>query len=120
MSAFNRWVAPWVVAWFFGCTAMAATGLPAVQSVTDGQMVSEFLHTHLDNLARDSAKGGGEHLLAFAQLIGISQSQYRAFSAMMQQHYSSLFPNTWLPPQAFVHRLIGLLNTNHIDYRPSR
>jgi hypothetical protein len=49
-----------------------------------------FAAANFDNLSQDMAKGGGEHLASFAQLLGIKDEQRGEFYALTQENYAKL------------------------------
>jgi hypothetical protein len=61
-----------------------------------------FVANNYDNIARDAAQGGGEHLQSLAQLMQMPDSDARHFYQLAQVNYDALFADpgtdyaTWL------------------------
>jgi len=53
--------------------------------------VKQFATVNLDRLQEDMALGSGEHLTAFAHLLGIRESHQAEFFAVTKQNYPLLF-----------------------------
>lgn len=58
---------------------------------SDAQNVKEFASINLDRLREDMARGSGEHLTAFAQLLGVRENYQAEFFAATKQNYPILF-----------------------------
>lgn len=58
---------------------------------SDPQRVTQFASANLDRLKEDMARGGGEHLTALAQLLGIKEIHRSEFFTVTRQNYPSLF-----------------------------
>jgi hypothetical protein len=52
---------------------------------------NHFLETEWAFLNEDAARGKGEHLTAFTQLMGCSKEQETQFAALVRNNYYSLF-----------------------------
>ena len=52
--------------------------------------VTVFANANFDNLSQDMAKGNGEHLTSFAELLNIPQEQRAEFYALAQSHYRGI------------------------------
>lgn len=59
--------------------------------MTDAQNVKRFASVNLDRLKEDIARGGGEHLTAFAHLLGIKEMHQPEFFRVSKQNYPTLF-----------------------------
>lgn len=57
----------------------------------DVQNVRQFASVNLDRLKEDMARGGGEHLTAFAHLLGIKEIHQPEFFRVSKQNYPKLF-----------------------------
>lgn len=57
----------------------------------EARKVKAFASVNLDRLKEDMARGGGEHLTAFAHLLGIKEMHQREFFAVTKQNYPTLF-----------------------------
>lgn len=51
----------------------------------------QFVAANIDELARDTAKGNGAHLVSLAGLMGISAEDQAAFFAVSQANYDKIF-----------------------------
>jgi hypothetical protein len=58
---------------------------------SDAQSVTRFASANLDRLKEDMARGGGEHLTAFARLLGIKEIHQAEFFTVTRQNYPFLF-----------------------------
>jgi hypothetical protein len=58
---------------------------------SDAQNVKRFASVNLDRLREDMARGNGEHLTAFAHLLGVRENQQTEFFAVTKQNYPILF-----------------------------
>jgi hypothetical protein len=58
---------------------------------SDAQKVTQFASANLDRLKEDMARGGGEHLTAFAHLLGIKEMHQTEFFTVTRQNYPFLF-----------------------------
>jgi hypothetical protein len=57
------------------------------------EKVLHFASNNLDRLARDIARGSGEHLSALAKLIEVSDRDLPAFQDLTQRNFATLFPH---------------------------
>jgi hypothetical protein len=62
----------------------------------DGRIRSEraqeaFAEVNFESLAQEMAKGQGEHLTAFAHLLGCSENSTDEFGRLTQRHYTQIF-----------------------------
>lgn len=55
------------------------------------QNINLFAAVNLDRLREDIARGNGEHLAAFAHLLGIKQTRQTEFFAFAKHNYPILF-----------------------------
>ncbi len=62
-------------------------------TVTASARARHFASTSLDNIARDTAMGGGESLDALAALMGVQDADRAAFAQLAQNHFDALFPS---------------------------
>lgn len=58
---------------------------------SDVQSVKQFASVNLDRLKEDMARGGGEHLTAFAHLLNIKEIHQPEFFRVSKQNYSKFF-----------------------------
>ena len=49
-----------------------------------------FVAANYDDLSQEMAQAGGEHLVAFASMLGVREHDYAEFFALTQQHHETL------------------------------
>ena len=79
---------------------------------TEAQKVQAFTTVNLDRLKEDMARGSGEHLTAFAHLLGIKENHKSDFFTLTKQKYPVLFSSE--PTNA--EDMLARLNTELNDY----
>jgi len=52
-----------------------------------------YTSTNMDSLAVEMARGEGEHLDAFAELLGVPESEQDRFGRLMQAHLGTIVPH---------------------------
>jgi hypothetical protein len=55
---------------------------------------SVFMEVNLASLSKDAAQGQGEHLSAFAEILGCSQGESSTFSDVTRSNYSEIFKSS--------------------------
>ncbi|GFO67369.1 hypothetical protein GMLC_09480 [Geomonas limicola] len=55
------------------------------------QKAKQFASANLDRIREDAARGGGEHLAAFAYLLGVKEERQPEFFQTTRQNFSTLF-----------------------------
>ncbi len=70
--------------------------------VTTAYQRNIYVAGNLDNIARDAARGGGDHLRSLAQLMEITEQDQPAFFAVTQARYDSLFSDTQVDAQEWL------------------
>jgi hypothetical protein len=58
---------------------------------TSNERVNVFVADNMDSLAKDIAKGEGEHLSTLASLMSIPQTDRAAFNAKLQKNFSRIY-----------------------------
>jgi hypothetical protein len=76
----------------------------------EAQNVKMFAAVNLDRLKGDMARGNGEHLTAFAHLLGIKETHQSEFFAFTKQNYATLFSSEPTTSEDMVARLNTELN----------
>ena len=66
-------------------------GCNAEATVTASFQLNIFVASNFDNIARDAAQGGGEHLQSLATLMSMNAEDTVLFFQFSQQQYDSLF-----------------------------
>jgi hypothetical protein len=69
------------------------------------QKVKMFATVNLDRLKEDMARGSGEHLTAFAHLLGVKETHQSEFFAFTKKNYSILFSSEPTTSEDMVARL---------------
>lgn len=81
----------------FQNTSEASTDMTSSTSPRDeekesnAQKAERFAAANLERLQGDMARGGGEHLTAFAHLLGIKETRQGEFFSYTKQNYPLLF-----------------------------
>lgn len=78
--------------------------------------VKAYAAVNLDRLREDMARGGGEHLTAFAHLLGIRDTHRAEFYALARDRYPVLFSSEPTTSEVMLARLDVELG-NHPDWR---
>lgn len=83
---------------------------------THGQAkdVKQFASANLDRLKEDMARGGGEHLTAFAQLLRIKESRQPEFFTATKTNYPVLFSSERTTSEEMLAKL-----TTELDAHPT-
>lgn len=79
---------------------------------SDVQNVKQFAAVNLDRLKEDIARGNGEHLTAFAYLLGIKETHRSEFYAVTKQNYPRLFASEPTSSEDLLARLNTELEAN--------
>ncbi len=72
-------------------TDFTSSTSPSDEKVSQTNKIKTFAAVNIDRLKEDMARGNGEHLTAFAQLLGIPESHRAEFCALTKQKYPILF-----------------------------
>lgn len=64
---------------------------PRDETRRNDQKVKQFASVNRDRIREDAARGGGEHLAAFAYLLGVKQERQPEFFQAARENYSQLF-----------------------------
>lgn len=87
-----------------------AFGCDSTGAVTADAELRKFAASHIDQLARDVARGEGEALAAFAHALQVPAQQHEAFGAFAQAHFVELFPHQSVDSNQMIdafYRLLG-------------
>jgi hypothetical protein len=79
---------------------------------SEAQKVKAFAAVNIDRLKEDMARGSGEHLTAFAHLLGIKENHKSDFFTLTKQNYPVLFSSEPTTSEDMLARL----NTELNDY----
>jgi hypothetical protein len=85
-------------------------GCDGTGKVTADADLRKFAANHIDQLARDIARGEGESLSAFAHLLALPAEQHGAFGAFTQAHFVDLFPNDGVTSNEMIDAFYRLLD----------
>ncbi len=86
---------------WFGLT-FDSLGCNANGVVTAQYQRNLYVANNLDNIARDAARGGGDHLRSLAQLMNIEEQDQPAFFAVTQARYDALFGTSTVDSQSWL------------------
>lgn len=79
-----------------------------------GHAISHYLQIQYDNLARDAARGGGNYVAAYGELIGIRGRKLKHLSRLLKQNHAWLFAAAKADPQWIHDRINDLLRHNGV------
>ena len=85
----------------FGISS-GTSGCTSNGTILSEYRVTVFANANFDNLSQDMAKGSGEHLTSFAELLNIPQEQRADFYALAQSHYRGLVESGENTPSAML------------------
>lgn len=74
----------------FGITS-GTSNCPGPSAMAKNDRLNEFVVANMDNLAKDIAKGSGEALEAFADLLQIPAEKRAEFAGKLQANFASIF-----------------------------
>ncbi|MFK8076406.1 MAG: DUF3015 family protein [Granulosicoccus sp.] len=69
-----------------------------------------FVAINFDNIARDAAQGGGEHLQSLAEIMQIQESDTQRFYDLAQVNYDELFGGVTTDHQSWLETLDNTLS----------
>ncbi len=73
--------------------------------IDQDQQILAYAESNLERLREEMARGGGEHLTAFAYLLGIKESHQAEFFIMTKEKYPELFSTEPTTARQLVDRL---------------
>ncbi len=82
---------------FFGITS-GTSNCSASQLVKNDIEAEKYAEANFQNLRVDMARGQGENLSAFGQLLGCQDSSLADFGQMTRTHYSEIYPQSDVTP----------------------
>ena len=71
-----------------------------------------FAEANLPSLKIEMARGEGESLSAFAEILGCQSSDMKAFGSMTRNHYQSIFPTPNVSTSNFVNSILNEIKKN--------
>ena len=74
------------------------------------ERLNHFVRANMDNLARDVARGNGESLDTFAELLQIPADQRPAFNARLQQNFDRIFTSPSVELAAVIDNSVTVAN----------
>jgi hypothetical protein len=86
---------------FFGITS-GTSGCNTNGFVMREKEAEAFAEANMQNLEVDMARGHGESIAAFAQILGCGQNAISDFGRMTQIHYESIFPKANVDAPSFI------------------
>ncbi len=72
--------------------------------------LNEFVHSNLDDLAKDIANGRGETLGTLAELMGVPAADRTAFYGNLKTHFAEIFPSKDVEYAQVVDRIVTVAN----------
>jgi hypothetical protein len=72
-------------------TDFTSSTSPRDKADNEGRSIKQFASVNLDRLKEDIARGNGEHLTAFAYLLGIKEIHQNEFFTFTKHNYRTLF-----------------------------
>lgn len=78
---------------------------PGQSSSARDQKVYAFTAVNFERIREDMARGGGEYLASLASLMGIPDGQRKAFFALTQKRFQTLFSSEQTTPEELLTRL---------------
>ncbi len=106
-------------AWFLNAigyhqTSAITTGSSNCDVTKDDLAMKEqevFMEVNLSSVAKDAAKGEGEHLSAFAEILGCGQgAELSVFSNLTRDNYSTIFSTS--DSKAVLENFRGVIKSN--------
>lgn len=76
----------------FGITS-GTSNCEQAKSFVDNENINKFVAENMDSLAKDIARGSGEHLYALSVLMDIPQSGQTQWNAGLQKNFSRIYPS---------------------------
>jgi hypothetical protein len=84
----------------------------AETGINQEEQIRLFAAANFDRLQKDIAAGQGEHLTAFAMLLGVPQEQRAEFFTLTQEKFLVLFPSRQVTPEEMVAALTRELSSH--------
>ncbi len=78
---------------------------------TSNEKVNVFVADNMDSLAKDIAKGNGEHLNTLASLMNVPQKDRTAFSATLQKNFSRIYTSDSVTPTDVVRNIEAVISS---------
>ncbi len=78
---------------------------------TSNEKVNVFVADNMDSLAKDIAKGNGEHLNTLASLMNVPQKDRTAFSAKLQKNFSRIYTSDSVTPTDVVRNIEAVISS---------
>ncbi len=103
-SSSNQW---------FGITS-GTLGCDPDATVNNDYQREVFAVSNYDNLAREAARGEGDHLSTLAEIMGIETSDRVVFYSMTQHNYETLFGASMNDPMKMLTTLDATMRTNPV------
>ena len=93
----------------FGITSgTSECGTPS--SFVQNERLNHFVRANMDNLASDIAKGHGEALDAFAELLQVPVEQRPEFNAKLQKNFDKVFTSSTVEMAAVIDNSVTVFN----------
>ena len=82
-----------------------------------GRETEAFVEVNFESLAQEMAKGQGEHLTAFAQLLGCSEGSVHQFGHLAQRNYGQIFTRAGMTPLELIDAVKQNIAGDEVLYR---
>ena len=99
----------WTLTQFFGISS-GTSNCRASGFVMREKEAEVFAEANMQNLKVEMARGQGENLSAFAQLMGCKDGAVSGFEKMTQSHYENIFPQSDVSPKALLQNVEKEMN----------
>ena len=78
---------------------------------TSNEKVNVFVADNMDSLAKDIAKGKGEHLDTLASLMNVPQKDRTAFSSKLQKNFTRIYTSESVSPTDVVRNIEAVISS---------
>lgn len=73
------------------------------------QSMAMYMDSNIDKVARDMSRGNGENLDTLAVLLGVEQADRDSFRSVLQDNFTTIFPNADTTSDQAVSAIVALL-----------
>ena len=94
----------------FGITS-GTSNCTEYETWTSNQKVNVFVADNMDSLAKDIAKGTGEHLDTLASLMNVPQKDRTAFNAKLQKNFSRIYTSEYVTATDVIRNIEAVISS---------
>jgi len=94
----------------FGITS-GTSNCTEFENWTSNQKVNVFVADNMDSLAKDIAKGSGEHLNTLALLMDVPQKDRAAFNSKLQKNFARIYTSESVTPTDVVRNIEAVISS---------